>query len=134
MTRPVLTRKDPSEEAIQTAFFQWVLLFCPDDVICFAVLNGGDMHPDTDGRLKAMGVVDGADVVVILPGSSVGLIKFKTDKDRLTREQRHFRDRCEAIGARYAICRDSTVAIERVTAWAERARYDLPTPLREAAE
>lgn len=135
MTRPVLTRKDASEEAIQKAFFQWVKLACPKGVICFAVPNGEFRHKATAARLKTLGVMAGvADVVVVLPDISVGFIEFKANKGVPNADQREFRKRCEAIGAPYAICRDSTEAKELVERWAIDARRRAQAPFREAAE
>lgn len=85
--------------------------------------NGEVRSPRTAAKLKGMGVRAGvADFCCTLRGGQVGWIELKAAKGRLSPEQRAFRERQEALGARYAVVRSLDELESTLRAWGVRLR------------
>lgn len=80
-----------------------------DDILIFAIPNGGDRNLLTAKKLKAEGVLKGvADLFVLYPnGEYAGLfIEMKTKDGRQQESQKEFQKYCEKVGYRYVVCRN----------------------------
>lgn len=110
---------EPTENEIQSAFFQWARLH-HEAKRAYAIPNGGKRSKSEAGRLKAEGVRAGV-LDVHLPlarGGAHGLyIEFKSSKGRLSTEQSEEIDRLVADGFAVAVCRSSVSAVELTQAY-----------------
>lgn len=98
-------RNNP-EEIIHRAVAAFLrLALMESECLWWHVPNGGLRSRAAAGRLKAMGTRRGVpDFAFILPGGVSAFIELKADGG-LSPEQRAFRDDCQRIGAKWAICR-----------------------------
>jgi len=84
----------------------------------FAVPNGEYRSKRTGAKLKAMGVRAGvADFALTLPGGHSAYLELKSDKGRLSPEQRAFREAAEAAGAFYAVASTPEQVQEILAGW-----------------
>ena len=68
--------------------------------------SGENRSAITGARLKRMGTAKGwPDFLLNLPNGRIGYVEVKTEKGSLRREQREFRDKVTANGAKWALCR-----------------------------
>lgn len=100
-----MTRARP-EEILHRAVAGFLrLALMGSECIWYHCPNGEIRSKATAGKLKAMGVRAGTpDLCFILPGGHAGFIELKADGG-LSPAQRAFRDDCERIGAKWALCR-----------------------------
>ena len=103
-------RPDDEEHRLQCACVQWFRLQYPNNAgLLYAVPNGGRRDAATGARLKAEGVLAGvSDLNLDLPNRYYhGLrIEMKTLRGRQRETQRQYQQAVEAVGYRYAVCRD----------------------------
>lgn len=68
-------------------------------------------------KAKAMGLITGsADYVFVWPQGG-GWIELKSKDGSLSKEQRDFRDWCDASGTHYAVCRSVDQVRETLISW-----------------
>ena len=109
------------EHNIQAACVRWFNLQWPQyRGLLFAIPNGGARSKATAAKLKAEGVVPGvADLILLVPktdlvnvNGSVGIlprynalcVEMKTEKGRLSPEQKEWQAKVESHGYKYAVC------------------------------
>lgn len=79
--------------------------------------NGERRDARTGSKLKSMGARAGVpDFCFVLPGGYAGFIELKGDGG-LSPSQRSFSDDCQAIGAKWAMCRSIEQVVDILTAW-----------------
>lgn len=104
------------ESKIQQACVRWFRLQYPR-LVLFAIPNGGYRNAITGAILKAEGVLPGAsDLILLHPsGEYHGLcIEMKTPQGRQQETQKEFQRRVEAVGYKYAICRNFDSFVQEV--------------------
>lgn len=107
-----------SELGLQKFTANLLALQAAPNVIWFHPPNGEYRSGRTGARLKAMGVRPGvADIVIVLPNGRAAFLELKTEKGTLSKEQRAFREQCEANGAPYAVARSPEEVKAVLTVW-----------------
>lgn len=79
--------------------------------------NGERRDARTGAKLKSMGARAGVpDFCFVLPSGQSAFIELKGDGG-LSQSQRSFRDDCQAIGAKWAMCRSVEQVVDTLAAW-----------------
>ena len=106
------------EERLQKALVQHLMLRAKPGVVWFHVPNGVSSSPRTGARMKAMGLVAGvADLYFLSPDGRSAFLELKAPKNYPTAEQKAFRDRVIAAGARWEWSKDLDHALSVLTEW-----------------
>lgn len=100
-----LSRDAPLETPLQIAAASYLDLALPEPLRALHIPNGELRHPAVAGKLKAMGVKEGAADLLILGFHPFIWIELKSAKGRLTQAQKDWRDWCRSIGAPWFLCR-----------------------------
>lgn len=107
-----------SEHKIQVALFDYLALAARPELEIRAIPNGEKRHIAVASRLKAEGVRRGSpDIFVCLPEGKIGWLEMKAAKGALSKEQREFRDKVQALGHLWALARSVDEALEILTRW-----------------
>lgn len=122
--------KEPTENEIQAAFFQWIDLTAhrhPSLQLCFAVPNGSHKSPAARALFRRTGLRPGVpDVHIPIPqGIYAGLwIEFKKKRGgRLSEAQKGWCERLTSQGHRVIVARSWVEAANEVITY-----LNLPTP------
>lgn len=115
-------RRSHPEQDLHIAVKQWLDAALLPEVLAIHVPNGESRDARTGAKLKAMGVMPGvADWLLCWSegaiGVFVGWLELKSPIGRLTREQKAFRDRVQAIGHTYAVARSLAEVEGVISAW-----------------
>ena len=118
--------RDPrscSEEQIHCAVVALLRFRADRHTIWLHVPNGEYRSHRTGARLKRMGVIPGvADFLVVPPSGKACFLEIKTEKGRLSPEQRAFYERCIVAGIPYSIARSSKDAELILETWGALAK------------
>ncbi len=80
--------------------------------------NGENRDARTGGKLKAMGALAGVpDLIFLLPDKQIAFIELKQGSGDLSEVQIKFRDRVQALGCAYAVCRSPEDVETTITRW-----------------
>lgn len=108
----------PMEDMIQATIIELLHLRADPRTIFFSVPNGLPSNAIAGARFKRLGLLPGAaDLIVISPDAKIHCLEVKGPAGFQSDVQRHFQDRCEAIGVSYHIVRSSRAAEELFEAW-----------------
>ena len=106
-----------SEEDLHRAIVGMIAVEARTGVIAFHVPNGGRRGKAEAGRLKGMGTLAGVpDLIVIADGRAFGL-EIKTEKGRLSKEQKIMRQRFARAGIEYEVARSVEEARAILQRW-----------------
>lgn len=112
-----------SEHAEQCALFEWADLMVrsdqmPELINLYAIPNGGKRYKATAIKLRNEGVKSGV-LDVHLPiarrGYNGAWLEMKYGKNKLTDNQKEWKERLEAEGHYVSVCYDADFAINRLT-------------------
>jgi hypothetical protein len=151
MRKPVIRRSSPSETSIHLTVAGYLRRAWPAHLPWWHTPNGEKRTQKTrtkadgsvvtyspeGGKLKAMGALAGVpDLIFIMPDKQIAFIELKKPKGGkgLSDDQIKFRDRVQAIGCAYVVCRSVEDVEATITRWLRV--YDLvptATILRRAA-
>lgn len=112
------------EHRLQCGCVRWLRLQHPD-LLCFAIPNGGARNAVTGARLKAEGVLAGVpDLMIAEPrGYWAGLfIEMKTEKGKLSAEQKNMMQTLIKKGYYFAVCRSFDEFRQTVTDYLQEGR------------
>lgn len=116
MVKQVANKKNNLEATLQSSFFEWLAFAYPDlRKISYAIPNGGSRNAIEGKNLKKQGVTKGVpDVFISFPSSGYhGLyIEFKIGKNKLTPEQKLFKDLVVSHGYYFSVCYNIDTAIQ----------------------
>lgn len=110
----------PTEHQIQSAFVDWVRMSAnryPELEMLYAIPNGGARNAITGAMLKREGVIKGVPDMhlPVARGGYHGLwLEFKTDKGKVSPEQRGYMDNLEQHGHKCQVVRTAQEAINEV--------------------
>ena len=113
-----------TEAALQTSIIAYLRVLLPDAIVA-AVLNGGSrVGGAREGyRLKRAGVLAGFPDLVLFPGDGRAFVfEVKTDKGRVSPEQRQVMDRLHHLGIGGAVVRSVEDVRIALKAWGIRTR------------
>lgn len=108
----------PFEDLIHSAIIELLRLRADPRTIYLHIPNGLPSNAIAVARFKRLGLLPGAaDLLIIGPDAVPHFIECKSPAGFQEPLQKHFQDRCEAIGVSYHICRSSRAAEELFEAW-----------------
>ena len=105
----------PTEHAEQVTFVQWFRRTY-QDVLIFAIPNGGHRNAVVASKLKAEGVMRGVPDLLI-PAWGVWVEMKRAKGGRLSWEQKHMIEYLEANGYAVIVANGAANAIEQVREW-----------------
>jgi hypothetical protein len=106
------------EAQLQIAVVDYLKLLGVKDLLYCSVPNEGVRSKQYGAKLKAMGLLPGAaDLIICVPGESVGWLELKADRGRQTIDQRAFEKLVHFNGGRYAVARDIDEAMTVLKWW-----------------
>lgn len=106
-----------SESQIQVAVIAHLRAYAWPDVVFWHVPNGGARSKAEAARFKAQGVVAGIQDIHILHNRRLLVLELKTERGRLSPEQRTMLDRMSAAGAVTAVAYGLDQALAILKAW-----------------
>jgi hypothetical protein len=111
-------KRDNPEERLQKAIWQHIKLRGNPKAIAFAVPNGIPSSKITSARFKAQGLLPGTpDLVFVLPDGRAAFMELKWGTGRLSKEQKAFQERCEAMEVEHVVCSGLDQALAVLEAW-----------------
>jgi len=89
------------EDDLQEDVIKFMRASLPEDIVFFAVPNGGRRNPREGARLKRQGVLAGvADLIVLFPRGDVLFIELKVGRNSQQATQKTFEQRVNGLGIR----------------------------------
>ena len=113
-------RRGPTEEqALQASIVEALAAHGMDKAATlFSVPNEGKRSPVMAELLKSMGMLPGVtDLVIVADDGPAHFMEVKTETGQLSKKQAAFRDRCEARGLPWSLCRSVDQALAAVRGW-----------------
>ncbi|WP_051949129.1 VRR-NUC domain-containing protein [Methylosinus sp. PW1] len=119
--KTIITRikRRQEEDAIQAQIFELLRVAAIDELIYFAVPNGGKRDWNTAKTLKDTGVMAGVlDIILIEPARRIPhFMEVKTKRGSLSDDQEDFIARLQHNGLPFAVVRSRDEAQDVLTAW-----------------
>jgi hypothetical protein len=116
LAKPKKQRKTFPEDALQIAAINHIRLMYPY-ILAIHPANERKCSPQAGARLKAKGVLAGTPDILLWwklhEGMQAGAIELKVGKNTLSEAQIAWRDKFEACGGKWALCR----SIDDVRDW-----------------
>ena len=106
-----------SEEDLHRAIVGMIAVEASPGVIAFHVPNGGRRGKAEAGRLKGMGTLAGVPDLIVIADCRVFGIEIKTEKGRLSKEQKNMRRRFARAGVEYEVARSVQEARAILQRW-----------------
>ena len=117
------------EHSIQAAAIDWLRMHAGDDVLVFAIPNGGLRNKRVAVRLREEGVTAGVADICIIEDSRVLFIEMKTRRGSLSDVQKGFEARARRANCHYRVCRSLQDVKDVMNVWSKcPARWKMITP------
>jgi hypothetical protein len=111
-------RKNDEEDQLQIALVGHLERRSHKDIIWYMVGNGTAKSKAVAGKAKAMGQRRGVgDMAFVLKGGQAAFLELKVGKNVASADQEEFAQRCEKIGALYAIVWGIDQALAVLEVW-----------------
>ena len=105
------------EHSIQSEAINWLRMHGGDDVLVFAIPNGGLRNKRVAVRLREEGVTAGVADICVIEGGRVLFIEMKTRRGSLSDVQQGFAARATRARCSYRVCRSLDEVQDVIYAW-----------------